>query len=417
MIKRSLEKELKRHLQEPEMSLIVGPRQAGKTTLMRGLQQHLESSGKRTLWLSLDRMADEQYFSTQETLVQKIQEELGRAEGYVFIDEIQRKENAGRWLKGLYDIGLPYKFIVSGSGSVELKEKIHESMAGRKRVFELTTVSLGEFLNWKTAYRYEDDVMGWIGRDRLRAEPLVDEYLRFGGYPRVVTAETTEEKRHLMEEIYQSYLARDVSELLQVKKPRVFSHLVQILVSQAGRLANVAELARTLAISEATVKDYLWYLEKTYVAGKVTPFYRNTRKELTKAATYYFTDIGLANFSQGMFGEEARGGWRWQNLVFLLLQERIRASGTNRHLHFWRTGSGAEVDFVIEQGDKITPVEAKDSALKKPFVSRSLRSFIKSYQPAQALVVNRQLIHEERIGQTAVKFVTLASPAWREFKA
>jgi len=155
MIKRKLFKELKEHLSQKEISIIVGPRQAGKTTLMELLKEYLERQGENTVFLSLDFEADKKYFTSQNDLINKIQLEIGKNKGYVFIDEIQRKENAGLFLKGLYDLKLPYKFIVSGSGSVELKEKIHESLVGRKRTFELNTISFQEFVDFCTDYRYE----------------------------------------------------------------------------------------------------------------------------------------------------------------------------------------------------------------------------------------------------------------------
>ena len=136
MIKRSLLIELEKHLQNKEISLITGPRQAGKTTLMLMLKSSLEEKKEKTLLLNLDIEADRRFFNSQAELVRKIQLEIGNNKGYVFIDEMQRKENAGLFLKGLYDMNLPYKFIVSGSGSIELKEKIHESLTGRKRIFE-----------------------------------------------------------------------------------------------------------------------------------------------------------------------------------------------------------------------------------------------------------------------------------------
>src|SRR3989338_8710725 len=154
MIKRELFGELKTHLSQKEITLIVGPRQAGKTTLMKALEAGLRQNGEKTLFLSLDIEPDSRFLASQVSLLQKIQLEIGTAKGYVFIDEIQRKENAGLFLKGIYDMDLPYKFFVSGSGSLELKEKIHESLAGRKRIFELGTISFQEFVNFKTEYKY-----------------------------------------------------------------------------------------------------------------------------------------------------------------------------------------------------------------------------------------------------------------------
>ena len=123
MIKRVLFPELKRHLDKPEITLIVGPRQAGKTTLMRQLQDELTANNQKSVFFSLDNDRDRPFFDAQDALLTKIDLEIGKEKGYVFIDEIQHKINAGLFLKGLYDRNLPYKFIVSGSGSVELKEK------------------------------------------------------------------------------------------------------------------------------------------------------------------------------------------------------------------------------------------------------------------------------------------------------
>ncbi|WP_198018170.1 AAA family ATPase [Hippea jasoniae] len=158
IIKRKLIREIRDHLNKKEITLIVGARQVGKTTLMLFLEKELKQRGKKTLYLNLDREVDKKYFTSQENLINKIRLEIGNQKGFVFIDEIQRKENAGLFLKGVFDYNLPYKFIISGSGSLELKEKIHESLIGRKRTFELNPVSFEEFINFKTHYRYENNL-------------------------------------------------------------------------------------------------------------------------------------------------------------------------------------------------------------------------------------------------------------------
>ena len=137
MIKRKLFEKIKEHIiNQKEITFIVGPRQSGKTTLMLLLKKHIEEKGGRTLFLNLDIETHKEFVTSQEKLIRKIELEIGKNKGFVFIDEIQRKENAGLFLKGIYDLNLPWKFIVSGSGSVDLKEKIKESLAGRKRKYK-----------------------------------------------------------------------------------------------------------------------------------------------------------------------------------------------------------------------------------------------------------------------------------------
>jgi len=138
------------------------------------------------LFLNFDFDADKKFLETQEALVNKLNFEFGKEKGYVFIDEIQRRKDAGLYLKGIYDLKLPYKFIVSGSGSIELKEKIQESLAGRKRVFEMTTISFTEFVNYKTNNKYTDRLDSYFEYEKAKTDELLTEYMNYGGFPRTV---------------------------------------------------------------------------------------------------------------------------------------------------------------------------------------------------------------------------------------
>ena len=409
MIERKLFDDLKKHLSQNEISLIVGPRQAGKTTLMLMLRDYLIEQGNSTLFLSLDFDADKPFFTSQRNLVNKIQLELGKKKGYVFIDEIQRRENAGLFLKGIYDSNLPYKFIVSGSGSLELKEKIHESLVGRKRIFELNTVSFEEFVNFKTEYRYTESLPEFFALEKGRTKELLSEYLNFGGYPRLLLEDEEREKARIIDEIYRSYLERDISYLLRVEKPESFSNLIKVLASQVGRLINYSELSSTLGISMQTIKNYLWYAEKTYIINRVSPFFKNIRKEITKSPVAYFYDVGLRNYAVGLYGgliHSHEAGFVFQNFVLNLLRERFLFSPAV--IHFWRTKDRAEVDFVIDKGQTILPVEVKFKEMKKPEFGRSLRSFISKYQPELAWVINLDLRAMVKLDKTEIHFM----PFW-----
>lgn len=405
-IKRYLLDDLKAHLPKKEMSLIVGPRQAGKTTLMLQLQGHLKKKDEKTLFLSLDFERDMPSFTTQAALLDRIKLEFGKKEGYVFIDEIQRKENAGIFLKGLYDMQTPFKFIVSGSGSVELKEKVHESLAGRKRMFELQTVSLKEFINYKTGYKYEDRLDEYFRIKKAESLALLMEYLNFGGYPRVMLEDTRVEKLKIIDEIYRSYIEKDIAYLLKVERIDAFGNLIKLLAGQIGNMINLNELSSTLGISVQTVKNYLAYAEKTFIVKRITPYFRNIRKEISKSPALYFNDMGLRNFSIGQFGRHAmlsEMGFLFQNLIYRLLHEKIKDDGST--LHFWRTKNRAEVDFIINRGDEVIPVEVKCREMKGKEIGRSLRGFISRYNPKEAWVVNIGFKDEEKIGKTRVRFI------------
>lgn len=405
-IKRSIFPALKEHLLKQEITLIVGPRQVGKTTIMEALRIDAEKEGIPTLFLSLDFESDKSFFTSQDALIKKIQLEFGSKKGYVFIDEIQRKEDAGLFLKGIYDKNLSYKFIVSGSGSIELKEKMHESLTGRKRLFEMSPVSFEEFANFKTDYKYEDRLSDFFEIEKEKSLALLEEYLNFGGYPRVILEDTVDQKSRTIDEIYRSYLEKDISFLLKVEKIDAFSSLVKILASQTGNILNYTEIANTLGISLPTVKNYIWYLEKTFIIRLVRPFFKNPRKEITKSPTVYFYDLGLRNYALGIFGQTARlddFGFIFQNLIFNTLNEKLHFTG-NR-LNFWRTKEMAEVDFVVNSNHLILPIEAKYKDLGEAIVERSLKSFIQKYEPKKAWVINKSFKGASTVSGTKVEFL------------
>jgi len=407
MIKRTLFSDLLDHLDKKEISLLVGPRQSGKTTLLFLLKDYLEKRGDKCVYLNLDIESDKRYFESQEALLNKISLEVGTNKAFIFLDEIQRKENAGLFLKGLYDMLLPYKFIISGSGSVELKEKIHESLAGRKRLFELSTLSFEEFVNYKTEYKYENKLDKFFKVESTKAHQYLYEYLNYGGYPRVVLEETEVEKTKIISELYQSYVEKDIAYLLNVQKTEDFTRLVRILASQVGKLLNMSELSSTLGLSVSTVRNYLWYLEKTYITYRVTPFFRNVRKEITKSPVIYFSDLGLRNYANGTFGSLSNSsniGFLFQN--FVANRINMKLNQTSLYLHFWRTKDKAEVDFIIEPSENvILPIEVKFKVLKDSEISRSLYSFISKYNPKKAVVVHLGEKHTTTVGNTVVKLV------------
>ncbi len=404
-IKRDVLSELKNHLEKKEISLIVGPRQAGKTTLMNELVLLLKNPAKRTVFLSLDNDSDKKFFGAQAELIKRVELEIGK-QGFVFIDEIQRLENAGLFLKGVYDRDLPYKFIVSGSGSLELKEKIHESLAGRKRIFEVNPVGFLEFVNFKTDYRYENKLNDFFDIGKDQAMMFLNEYLNFGGYPRVILESRADEKNKTIGDIFRSCVEKDMLSLLDIDRPEAFSLMIKIIAAQTGQILNYSQLANQAGLSFAPLKKYLWYAQKTFSIKEIRPYFTNKQKEITKSPVIYFYDLGLRNYSLDVMGRLAdpQGlSFVFQNFVLNALQKEIKDSAAT--INFWRTLGGAEVDFVINRGGEVVPVEVKYSDLKSPVLGKSLISFIDKYNPKEARVINLSLETEIKHKTTAVKFI------------
>jgi len=406
IIKRKIFNEIKNHLDKKEISLIVGPRQVGKTTIMNEIKKYLDKEGKKSIFLSLDYELDSVFFKSQEELLRKIKLNLGKDGGFVFIDEIQRKENAGLFLKGIYDLGLPYKFIISGSGSLELKEEINESLAGRKKDFFMGPVDFEEFVNFKTEYRYEDNLQDFFEIEKEKTFNFLKEYLNFGGYPRVILEETEKEKRSIIDQIFRSCIEKDIIYLLKSDRIDAFVLMIKILASQTGQLINYTSLATQTGLSVPSLKKYLWYAEKVFIIRMVQPFFTNKQKEITKSPIVYFIDLGLRNFSLNMFGrveDNEQLGLIFQNFIYNKISKEIE--GNLKSINFWRTKEKAKVDFVVRDGLSLLPIEVKFSNFLKAEISRSFRSFINNYEPKEAKVINLGLNTNKNIGNTDIKFV------------
>lgn len=405
MIKRTILPAIEEHLSVPRvMTILTGPRQVGKTYLMQVLEARQKEKGEKTIYLNLDYDEHFPLFESQGKLIDYLKLQVGEGKAYIFIDEIQRKEEAELFLKGLYDMNLPYKFILSGSGSLELKSKIPESMAGRKRFFTVNPLSFEEFVNAKTNNQYEDKLKDFFAIEQRQTQSLFEEYMMYGGYPRVVLAETVEQKRIEMEDIYKSYIERDIRDYLDVTKPDAYTNLVKMLASQIGSMVSTTELSSTIDIADKTVQHYLWYLEKTFIIKKVTPFYRNVRSEITKAPIYYFYDTGLRNYMLGLFGLSSipspLTGHLFENIIFSMLQENIKLSATE--IHFWRTRDQAEVDFVLVSGLDVIPIEVKHTKLQKPEITRSFKNFLVKYTPKKGYIIHLGEKFETEVESTKI---------------
>jgi len=403
MINRTIKQEIIDSLNLKEVTVVIGARQVGKTTILKEILINLD----KALFFNLDIEQDNVHFVSQQKFLQRIQLEFGNEKAYIFIDEIQQKTDAGRFLKGLYDMDLPYKFIVTGSGSIELKEKINEALTGRKHLIEMSSVSFNEFVNYKTKNKYTKRLPMFFDVEKEQTDLFLKEYLDFGGYPAVVTEQTAVRKKEIMNEIFLSYITKDISFLLEVKFPDKFIKLIQLLAVQSGSIINYSQLSQDTALSVETLKNYLWYAEQTFIISIVKPYYTNAKKEITKSPTIYFNDLGMCNFSKSVFGINKADGMLFQNFIYLLLKKKYE-KGLSK-INFWRTKDKAEVDFVVQTEQGLTPIEVKYSKLKKAIVSRSFRSFINKYSPKIAYIVNLSLDTEIIINETPVKFI----PYWK----
>ena len=412
LVKRDIFSEIVQHLAEPEITLIIGPRQVGKTTLLLQLKNYLikekHYSEQNILFFNLDLITDKAEIGDQTSFIHLLKESLRSIKItplFVFIDEAQRLENAGIFFKGIYDLGLPVKFVLTGSSALEIRAKIHESLMGRKRVFHLYPLTFYEYL------KYQDSFLAKLILEKqissYRQKHILEHLFRFiiyGGYPRVALEENPKQQIQLLKEIHSSYIEKDIIGFLKIKEPLTFIKLFMLLSEGIGQLVNLRELSNTINIVYRTLEKYIGTLEKTFILRQFPPFFKNLRKELTKMPKIYFLDTGLRNFALNSFENfdvRQDKGALLENFIFSEIFKQ-----TDLKLHFWRTKEKAEVDFILTDYVKtILPIEAKAIALKSPQISRSFRSFVNHYQPNMGLIVNLGFQGKIKLGRTNIHFI------------
>lgn len=336
----------KNYIETDEILLFIGARQAGKTTILKQLQAHLEKEGKSIYFLNLE---DPDYLEllnkSPKNLFKIFTLDLNR-KSFVLIDEIQYLNNPSNLLKYLYDeYKGKIKLLVSGSSSFYIDKKFKDSLAGRKRIFHVSTLSLKEFLRFKSENELAQKDFGNLSiSDTEKISIYYREYIVYGGYPRAVLS-PIEEKINILNDIAYSYIKKDIYEA-NIRQDEIFYKLLKILSQQIGNLVNSSELANTLGVSKTAIDNYLYIMQKSFHIYLIKPFYKNIRKELTKMPKVYFADIGLRNFFVNNFNSyetrEDRGALL-ENITLRQLLERY----DKENIRFWRTIQKNEVDFVV----------------------------------------------------------------------
>lgn len=408
LVKRQVFPIIVRHLKTAEITVIIGPRQVGKTTLLYQLKEELIKQGvseNRILIFNLDIFTEQEFFSNQQKFINFLKERVSKEKLFIFVDEAQRVENAGIFFKGIYDLNLPVKFVLTGSSALEIKAKIHESLTGRKRVFYLYPFNFEEYLSifdpTLSQLISQKEVSDYSQKQILNH---LFAFINWGGYPRVALETNISEKQELLKEIYSSYLEKDVIGFLKIKNYSAFVNLISLLAGQIGQLVNIQELSRSLRTERKTIEKYLEILEKTFIIKPISPFFGNKRKELVKMPKIYFLDNGWRNFALKSFQEfekRADKGVLLENFIFseIFKQNELK-------IHFWRTKEKTEVDFVLENfKGEILALEIKALSLRSAEIPRSFRSFLNQYHPSKSLMVNLGFQGKTKFKKTEINFI------------
>ncbi|MFP3316986.1 MAG: ATP-binding protein [Candidatus Nanopusillus sp.] len=422
-IPRALLNEIIRYIDRREIISIKGPRQSGKTTLLKMLKDFLinEKNIDEDHIIYLTFEDNEILYKFSENPKDFIRKYITDSKRYYFlIDEAQYCKDLGKKLKLIYDLFENIKIIITGSSSLELKNETARYLVGRLLEFELYPLNFYEFLLYndqKIARIYKEwnekvinllmnssdfeikkDVDIYIN-DLLK---YLNEYIKFGGYPAIVTAESEKEKIFLLKNLVNTYLDKDVVSFLNIRDTIKFRRLITALASLNGSLINITQLANEINSYFKEIIDLLDILEQTYIIRRIRPFHKNLVTELKKENKIYFIDTGLRNYLINNFNDiEIRNdsGTLIENFILNELYQYGK-------INFWRTKNKAEVDFIFE-GKEIIPTEVKFSNIKRDILTRSLYYFIRNYNSRFSIVVTKNYWGERIINNGKIKYIPL----------
>lgn len=346
MLHRTLSDKLLHLAQQFPVVSVTGPRQSGKSTLVRNV------------------FPDYRYVSLEDTDMRAVAQDdprsfLARFDNKVILDEVQRVPELFSYMQGVIDnANMPGQYILSGSQNFLLMKSISQSLAGRVAILHLLPLSYNEL----SGTDFEPTAMS--------------DFLFRGGYPRLNVIGIAPED--FFPNYIRTYIDRDVRAELGIRKVSSFNTFLTLCATRIGEVLNIESLANDCDISVDTARNWMSILESSFIAFRLHPYHKNFGKRLIKAPKLYFYDTGLAANLLGIetaeqLAESQYRGNLYENAVAVEIIKRYQALGKEPRLFFWRDSNKKEVDFILEKGGKpLYAIEVKSSATYRPSAFKNL---------------------------------------------
>lgn len=342
---KNIEKSL---LNDKKIVVLYGARQTGKTTLSKALLGKIQG---KVLRINADELKYIDVFSSRDFSKMQL---LLEGSDVLFIDEAQRIPDLGINLKIIYENMPNLKILVTGSSSFDLANSVNEPLTGRTSTFKLFPISLQELKGTTNVFDIQS---------------RLEEFMVYGLYPALLQYANASEKEKYLLELSNSYLYKDVLELSNIRNSSQINNLLKLLAFQIGNLVSVNELAQNLGMSQETVASYIDLMEKSFIVFRLSGYSKNLRKEINKRDKIFFWDLGVRNSLINNFAPlnlRNDTGTLWENFMIV---ERLKYLSNNNQFvtpYFWRTYTGAELDYVEEKNGTLTAFEIKyKKAIKK----------------------------------------------------
>lgn len=360
---------IKERLASSQKGLVLyGARQVGKTTLVN---QVLGETKSRILTVNGDQSRFQDTLSSRD--LARIR---SLVEGYdvLFVDEAQRIPEIGVNLKIILDNIPALRVIVTGSSSLDLASRVSEPLTGRIWTYRLYPIAFLE-------------LRGVLNETELDAQ--LEDRLVYGSYPEIFSYVSASDRREYLQNLSDAYLYKDLLEVGGLKNSSKIRDLLKLLAFQIGNQVSLSELGNTLNISKETVARYIDFLEKSFVVFRLKGLSRNLRKEVSKMDKVYFYDVGVRNIlidNLKPLKDRNDVGQIWENFLIIERMKVLSYKQISASTYFWRTHTGAELDFVEEREEKLAGFELKTGNKKV----RAPTSWHSSYPNSTFTVINRE---------------------------
>lgn len=402
MIKRKYLAEITAWLKKEKILILKWARQVWKTTILKEVESYIQKQNLwKTVFLYADRIDNQDIFASPSSFLSylKYNFDFPNQFIFVFIDEFQFIDNAGLFLKNIFDL---YKnklqIIVSWSSSLEIT-KNSEFLTGRAIDFSIDRVSFWEFFCFNTA---KENIPSFTldGENRLREFYSVYKtqlendflmYLTYGWYPEVLIQQDNSVKERILSQIIETYISKDIVHFLKIENVQAFNNLVKLLSSNIWNLLNIHEVSSTLNTSMQTVNKYVDILEGTFVFSRVLPFFKNVRKELSKMPKIYVEDLWIKSYSLREFPSIRQKIDLWsevENFIYNELSKKVE----KKQIYFYRTIAKAEIDFVVEKkfgSYLLFEVRYRNKVTNLPVV---MKNFEENYWKQKKIIITKDFI-------------------------
>jgi len=379
---------LKDHVGNNKATILIGPRQVGKTTLMKQLNLDLQTKYK-CLYIDLDIYSQYERINSYENLINTLTlngyKNNNEQKFILFLDEFQKYSDVSNIIKNVVDHHPNIKVFASGSSSLAINNNIQESLAGRKRVVHIYPLSFEEFLNFKEKNDLIDQLhkVADINSDSLptlmpELYKELREFLIFGGYPEVALS-AQNEKKAVLESIFDLYVKKDLVDFLDIDKIKNAKTLINHLALNHGQEINYNKLGQVASLDSKTSKNYVEILKETFLITLLSPWYTNKNKELTKTPKVYFIDNGVRNYFINNFNKtEIRNDSSFLFESFVI-SELLKKGIPAKNIKFWRSRNKQEVDLILDDGGTVKPIEIKYKNNIKNSDFSGLKNFMSNY--------------------------------------